>query len=222
MLDQPTGANPKTAVVQALGDYASQENIDLIVLARRRHSLDRLLLGSVGERLLFSQDAPILFIPQLEHTLPARGCRIMLPLDGTRGTETVLDDALNLARALKGSLSLLRVLEPVPEIAVAGRALDAFVREEGAYGEALAEGYLERIAARAENLGVKTRWLTLTGQPVAPALRKGAADQHSHIIALAPRTSADPLHFAHNSVTERLLRKGETALLLRRRPTGAA
>ena len=211
--------NPKEIVADTLRDYAIAQQIDLIVMARRRHSLNRFLLGSVGERLLFSQDSPILFIPQLERALPARGCRIMLPLDGSSGAEVVLDAALDLTRALKGSLSLLRVLEPIQQPAgVAEPGFDSFLTEEGSNGEGLARDYLTRLAAQAEGVGVKTDWLTLAGERVAPALRRTAAARRAHIVALAPRRPDQRLNFAPDSVTEGLLQKGETALLLRRRP----
>ncbi len=218
-LERPAHTQPTRAVVEALQTYATAQKIDLIVMARRRHSLNRFLLGSVGEQLLLGQDAPILFMPLLERTLPARGCRILLPLDGTRGAETVLGDATELARALKGSLSLLRVLAPVLQEAGTGRAeVDAFIEEEGVYGEELAQDYLDRIAQRVRTAGVKSRWYTLPGERVSPAVRKTAAAEHAHVIALAPRTRAGSLHFAANSVTEALLQKSDTALLVRRQP----
>ena len=211
--------NPKEIVADALREYVADQQIDLIVMARRRHSLNRFLLGSVGQRLLFAQDAPILFIPQLEHALPTRGARIMLPLDGSSGAETVLDTALDLSRALKGSLSLLRVLQPMRQPAgVAGPGFDSVLAEEGTSAEDRAQDYLERLAAQAECVGVKTDWITISDLRVAPAVRRTAAARRVHIVALAPRRTNGSLSFADDSLTEALLHKGETALLLRRRP----
>jgi nucleotide-binding universal stress UspA family protein len=216
-LERPADTSHTNGVVQALDGYARANQIDLIVMARRRHKLNRLLFGSVGEHLLLSHDIPIVFIPQRNKALPRRGCRILLALDGTTAGEAVLADAIELARALKGSLTLARVLAPVLRLGDEGPA-DSYALggEVGFYGEESAQAYLDSVAERIEKSGVKTHSYTVAGDRVSPALRKAAASVH--VVALAPRTGNGSLHFALDSVTEALLRKNETALLARRRP----
>jgi nucleotide-binding universal stress UspA family protein len=219
-LERPADTSHANGVMQALDEHASANQIDLIVMARRRHSLNRLLFGSVGEHLLLSHDIPILFMPQGNNALPRRGCRILLALDGTIAGEAVLADAIVLARALKGSLTLARVLAPLLRLGDESPGDSyALVEEEGIHGEESAHAYLDSVAERIETAGVETRSYTVASDRVSPALRKAAANERVHVVALAPRTGDGSLHFAMDSVTEALLRKNETALLARRRPT---
>jgi len=209
-----------SGIADTLHRYAAANSIDLIVMGRRRHSLNRLLFGSIGERLLLTQDAPILFVPPREKVLPRRGCRILLALDGTEPGEVLLDDAAQLARALDGTLTLTRVLAPIRNASSeAPAAVNAIVNEEGVYGESSARAYLDETAERIEAMGVKVRRYTVPGERVSPTVRKTASLERVHIIALAPRAAPDALHFAPDSVTESLLRRAETALLARRRPS---
>lgn len=62
----------ETAVVrgtphEALGDYASAEDVDLVVMgAHGRSGVKRWVLGSVTDRLLRSVDVPLLLVPAVE------------------------------------------------------------------------------------------------------------------------------------------------------------
>jgi nucleotide-binding universal stress UspA family protein len=217
-LERVPAPDRSRGIVQALQDYARANTVDLIVMARRRHSVNRLLFGSIGEDLLLTQDVPILFVPQHEKALPGRGLRTLVALDGTRGGEAVLTAATELTRALNGSLTLMRVLTPVARLgAQAVAEVDAFIEEEGIYGEPSARDYLDELAQRVEAAGVKVSRYTLPGKRASPTVRKIAAHQRVHVVALAPRPGDEPAHFAPDSVTEALLRKSETALLAQRR-----
>jgi nucleotide-binding universal stress UspA family protein len=216
-LERPANTSHTDGIVQALDAYAAGNGIDLIVMARRRHSLERILFGSVGEHLLLSHDVPILFMPQ-EKRLPRRGCRILLALDGTPSGEAVMPDAIELARALKGSLTLTRVLAPVFDTGtVASVEPFASVEDEGLYGEGSSQAYLDAVAERIEQSGVPARWFTLPGERVPPALGRAAANERVHVVAMSPRPHNGSLRFAADSVTEALLRKSQTAVLARRR-----
>jgi nucleotide-binding universal stress UspA family protein len=219
VLELAPGSTPGNGIADALGSYAAANQIDLIVMMRRRHSIHRLLFGSVGLSLLMTRDVPILFVPAREKVLPARDCQILAALDGTTGGEAVLDDAAELARALTGTLTLIRVLRPLPH-SQDGRTTEAasLIEEEGVYGESLAQTYLDNTAERIAATGVKTRRYTVPGEHVPELVRKVAALERVDVVALAPRAGGGSLHFASASVTEPLLQRAETALLLRRRP----
>jgi nucleotide-binding universal stress UspA family protein len=204
-------------IAQSLKHYAMEHGIDLIVMVRRRHSVNRLLFGSVSERLILELDVPILFLPQREHTLPACGCRILLPLDGSEAAETILDDATRLARTLKGSISLMSVLIPVtPQAEAPTPALDHWLAEEGVLGLDPAQEYLDRMAGAVQANGVPVHWHTETGESLSPAVLHAALADRIHVVALAPRVRAHSLQLADDSLTRALLKKNETALLVRR------
>jgi nucleotide-binding universal stress UspA family protein len=219
VLELASGLAHNNRIADALSGYAAANKVELLVMIRRRHSMHRLLFGSVGQRLLLTQDVPILFVPAREKALPARGCQILAALDGTSAGEAVLQDAAQLARALHGTLTLTRVLRPLRhsdgELATSVASL---VKGEGVYGERLAQAYLDNTAERIAATGVNTRRYTVAGDHVSDMVRKVAALERVDVVALAPRAGGDSLHFASGSVTEPLLQRAETALLLRRQP----
>jgi nucleotide-binding universal stress UspA family protein len=221
VLELAPGLSLSNRIAAALSGYAAGNRIDLIVMIRRRHSIHRLLFGSVGQRLLLTQDVPILFVPARQNVLPARGCQILAALDGTTGGEVVLEDAAQLARALNGTLTLIRVLRPLPHsLDESAAGVASLIEEEGVFGESRAQTYLDNTAERIAATGVKTRRYTLAAERIADTVGKAATLERVDVVALAPRAGKDALHFANGSVTEPLLQRARTALLLHRQRQG--
>jgi nucleotide-binding universal stress UspA family protein len=96
------------------------ENIDLVVMGTNgRNAFERLLLGSVTERMLRQLPVPILTVshldPEMElHTTePVPLCKILYATDLSDGSEVGMKFSLDLARRTGARLTVLHVLEPI-------------------------------------------------------------------------------------------------------------
>lgn len=108
--------------------------------------------------------------------------RILVPLDGSPLAECVLPHVVALARAFNSQVILLQVLEPLHGSALA-QAVDPL---EWQYVKAEAEAYLNGIAARLEDFGLK----------VQRTLKEGIAAEH--IIEFAHRNGIDLIVLSSN------------------------
>jgi len=106
------------AVAEALKSYASQFEVDLVVMSTHgRGAMGRFWLGSVADELVRVLPRPVLLVgphqgkPDLHHTIEFQ--EILLPLDGTLHAEKILEPASKFARLFGSHLTLLRVIKPV-------------------------------------------------------------------------------------------------------------
>src|SRR6185503_14158744 len=133
--------------------YMKANDIELVVMARRKHSPARLVFGSVGERLLTLTDRPVLFVPVRSRNLRLNHSRLLVPLDGSANAEGALSEAATLAALTGGSITLLRVIAPgsttrAPTYHQDGPTEDAVARALEA------QRYLDRMAERVRGAGL--------------------------------------------------------------------
>jgi nucleotide-binding universal stress UspA family protein len=93
---------------------------DLIVMGTHGHSgLDRLVLGSVTEKVLRKARSPVLTIPppasHARGDIRVRFDRILCPIDFSESSTKALTYALSLAKEADANLLLLHVMEHVPD-----------------------------------------------------------------------------------------------------------
>lgn len=110
-----SGDTPRTIV-----DHALSTKTDLIVMGSHgRRGFERLLLGSVAERVLRDAPCPVLTVPpQGEPGAATDGVtfkRIVCPMDFSPSAMQAFGFALNLARQADGRVTLLHVIEWVAE-----------------------------------------------------------------------------------------------------------
>jgi len=111
---EPTSGNP----VRVIADRARADAVDLIVMGTHgRSGFDRLLTGSVTEKVLRKAPCPVLTIPP--HVVPpAEGrwfARILCAVDFSPASEAALRLALDLARQSNGAVTVLHALEWLEE-----------------------------------------------------------------------------------------------------------
>jgi nucleotide-binding universal stress UspA family protein len=97
------------------------ENIDLVVMGTNgRNAFERLLLGSVTERMLRKLPVPILTVSHLDPTMELRNTepvplrKILYATDLSDGSEVGMKVSLDLARRTGARLTVLHVLDPIP------------------------------------------------------------------------------------------------------------
>jgi len=95
---------------------------DLIVMTSHgRTGISRAWLGSVADGVVRASKLPVLMLRPAAGQLPRGNVRpvlrrIVVPLDGSPLSASILDIASNLAQCLKARVLLFRVVQPVPTI----------------------------------------------------------------------------------------------------------
>lgn len=127
---------------------------------------------------------------------------ILVPLDGTSGSEAVLDTIGEIARAEGASVRLLSVHTPVHEVEVEGRIV-SYADQETERIEAETRTYFQRVAA---NLGpVTVTFGVRFGEPVAQIVEEAEAVRAT-LIAMATHRRTGIARIFKGSVAERVER----------------
>jgi nucleotide-binding universal stress UspA family protein len=97
---------------EAIVEYSTQSAVELIVMPTHgRRGLQRFLLGSVTERVINTADIPVIAVNPgtRPHTYPCQD--LLVPTDGSRGSELALSEGVALANATDATLHILHVVE---------------------------------------------------------------------------------------------------------------
>jgi nucleotide-binding universal stress UspA family protein len=141
--------------------------------------------------------------------------RVLVALDGSASSEAVLQFLLEIAGPLDMTVMLLRVLEPLPPMAIEGTR--HVTLDDVAARQQDAEEYLAAIAAALRARGVSVTSEVRRGRPdtaILTAAHEGRAD----LIAMAThgRTGLGRLLFG--SVAEAVLRHATIPVFMIRQP----
>lgn len=191
---------------------------DLIVMTTHgRGPFSRLWLGSVADRLLRSLEQPILLVrPTMEawavaSTPPYR--RILVPLDGTEGSEAALEPALALGTPGTTEYVLVRVLNvPVPALAVPIPM--AVETEPTEREEARAAEKLETVAAGLRVRGFQARGCVEVRGGAAEGILSAAERELPDLIVLATRAPGRVERMLLGSVADKVVRAAREPVLV--------
>jgi nucleotide-binding universal stress UspA family protein len=190
----------------SLLDLAERLPADLIVMTTHgRTGLARFALGSVADRVVRGSDVPVLLLRSFAESAAAPEAtpalqRGLVPLDGTPLAEHALDPARQLAGSLLQQLTLLRVADP----------------RDGQPGLDQAQQYLDTVRSQLLGqlaTGTCTVETLVRSGSAADVILAATAHQHDLII-MATHGSAGIGRWVVGTVTDRVLRGGQTPLLL--------
>lgn len=108
--------------------------------------------------------------------------RLLVPLDGSSRAEQALPVAARLARASGGTVVLLRVVSPPPELAPSTATGQETSPEPSDADLAEATHYLQRVAMMSSLLDIHTETVVISGQAVATILSTVDARQIDLIV----------------------------------------
>jgi nucleotide-binding universal stress UspA family protein len=172
-------------VAEALADAA--RSADLVVMAtRHRGMMGRLFCGSVVTQLLHRTTLPLLIAPgynfPVERAKPKSIKRILIPLDGSDESETILDAAAELSSLTGAERTLIRVVPRLPYAGV------PWIEKED---EALS--YLNRVAVklRSKPSAVHTE-IVSSDEAVGEVLLANAQASRIDLIAVTYRRGGGP------------------------------
>jgi len=192
---------PAMEIVQ----FADKENISLIIMATHgRSGISRWALGSVADKVVRGAKQPVALIrargsqPEVQQ----KGIldRILVPLDGSRESETVLPYIEELASKLDAIITLLQV---VPK---------------SYHAHADAEGYLKNVADSLQITGIEVKSEILTGT-AAEEIIGFAEETDTDLVAMSTHGRSGIGRWALGSIADRVLHGGTTPLLLVRSAT---
>jgi nucleotide-binding universal stress UspA family protein len=200
-------------------DYASQVNVDQIVMATHGYSgIKRWTHGSVAERLLQAAHTPLLLVRVGEQDLasdwqqPARCRRILVPLDGSPVAEQILPSVVSVAQAMSGEVILFQV--PIAHVS-GWMTGEWYLPIQGALdtAEEDTQAYLNTVAGRLEKQGLNVATATAIGS-VANCIVEYAEANHVDLIAMCTHGRTGLARWALGSVADRVLRAGGKPILL--------
>lgn len=189
-------------------DVARSRSMDLLVLGTHgRSGFDRLVLGSVTEKLLHRAPCPVLTVPRHVGTAALDRVtykRIVCALDEATATNDSFRFAHSLARESDAELVLLHVVEPLPEPALAEVGMTEATREV----DVLARQW--RTALDALITPEATEWCRLrarveTGKPGAEIVRV-AQEEQADLVVLGVRGRGAVDLFVFGSTANRVVR----------------
>lgn len=135
---------------------------------------------------------------------------IVVPVDGSPGSESVLQAVQELARAHRARIRLLKVVGPVAAVSADERIV-AFSDQESERLESEARAYLKAIAARLPGLTVESA--VRFGEPVAEIVGEAEA-AGADLIAMASRRRTGLARLVRRSVVRRVERATTIPLLV--------
>jgi nucleotide-binding universal stress UspA family protein len=198
---------------EGIGEAVREQAADLIVMATHAHDgLGRWLHGGVADQLIAQSPVPIVLVPPTcDHVWPGDGAlRILVPLDGSRFAEEILEPVGQLAASMNASLLLVGASGPLDS----GFA-DGVPSIRTGFGAALHEthAYLDQVAARLRATGQTVTVDAEVGRPRA-IIESIGQRRHVDLIAMATHGRTGVARMALGSVAADLLHDSSVPLLL--------
>lgn len=206
-------------VVGELSYYSAEEGIDLVVMATHGWGgLQRAWLGSVTDGLVREARVPVIaFRPSKKDGPRVDGKvieEILVPLDGSALSESILQEALKLG-GREARYTLLRVVPMgLPSSSISG-GLELAQREKLLKAlEDEAKRYLGEVAERLRGDGYEVRAEVRVDAHPARAILDYAGEIGADLIAQATHGRSGVVRFALGSVTDKVLRGAEIPVLV--------
>ncbi len=206
-------------------DYAEKENINLIVMATHGTTgIRRWALGSVANKVARAFKCPVLLIrASTDAPKKVHFGKILVPLDGSKASETTLPYIEYLASKLKTRISLLYVVEPLYHLypyaepvgfyGASGVAKVPYNEEEMKPMMQVAEKYIKSVNDKLIKEGNKASFEVKLGSP-GEGIIKAEGEMHPDVVAMSTHGHSGFGRFEHGSVTDKVLHAGSTPLLL--------
>ena len=208
-------------------NYADKEEIGLIVMATHgRSGIGRWALGSVADKVVRSATQPVALIRAKNARPDIRKngilSRVLITLDGSEEGETAVPCISALVTSLKTEVVLLQVLATGYQTLTAeGYEYVVFPEQQMESDRAHAKDYLEKTAAKMKQPGMTIRSEVKFGN-AAEEIVSFADEIKADMVAMATHGRSGLGRWVLGSVAERVVRSGNTPVLLVRVPGACA
>jgi nucleotide-binding universal stress UspA family protein len=225
-----TAALLEGSVPDVLREQAAARGADLVVMTTHgRGHMGRFWLGSVADDLVRRLPMPILLVRPSEGPVsltsePALR-HVLIPLDGSKQAEAIVEPALALGSLTSAEYTLVRVIKPLvigsydpayPAMSGLDQVMLQRLQELHNQERAEAEAYLEGVAGRlrANSLVVNTR--VVVHDQAAPAILEEARARHADMIAVETHGRSGFPRLFLGSVADKLVRGSAMPILVHR------
>ncbi len=215
--DRMNAAGVKSSFEAVMGDpaeeivgYANKTGADMIAMATHRGSgLARGILGSVTDRVLHTAQIPVMAVHP--ESLSAFGGSqgqpetIVVPLDGSDRSASVVDMALDIAKAVGSQVVFFRVVQ-YPYYGVT--AVDASYFDTGyavSQQRVDADLYLRQFKDKAEAMGIDAKSVVVTGSPASRLLEE-VGSLSRPLIVMSTRGESGIKRWVLGSVADKVIR----------------
>jgi len=204
-------------IPKSLEEYARKVNADAVVISTHsRAGVRRVWMGSVAEALIRAGGLPVLAVHAEEGDPvgpPLVLKNILIPLDGSELSESILAPAVELGLAFGARLTLLQVVSArFPTSNGLVPALPAHWTEALQAGE----DYLEKVARRIRVRGLRVEPIVMAHPRPSQAIQDVANEVDADLVAMATHGYTGMKRALFGSVAEDVLRHSEIPLLVRR------
>jgi nucleotide-binding universal stress UspA family protein len=209
------------AVADAIDDHAKTIKADLIAITSHgRGAFARFWLGSVADKIIRHAPAPILVVRPSDDSavdLKTRPSfqRIVIPLDGSKLAERIIEPAIELGKTSAAEYSLVLILEAVENIEALA---DMKVKIPGGWmpeaTEAKAEIYLDKVAHHMRGHSVIVHPKVIAHGSAAGGILEYAKTHGNPLIALATHGSSGLKRLILGSVADKIIRGATTPVLI--------
>jgi nucleotide-binding universal stress UspA family protein len=212
------GGRPADEIVAIARDLEA----DLIVMATHgRVGVERMLAGSVAERVLTHSPVPVVLVrPGGKRVTHLR--TLLVPTDGTAGAALALGTAVGLARATDARLVLVEAIAPIPQwvygvdYGMAPTYIDPSWEDEAV---SAAETYIRGVVSRLQEAGVNAEGCARKGEAVA-TIEAVADATDADLIIMSTHAHTGAARTLLGSTADALVRTAKRPVLLMRRPSG--
>jgi nucleotide-binding universal stress UspA family protein len=206
-------------VPAAIEEFAAAQGVDLVVMTTHGHSgITRLWLGSIADKLIRRLSIPVLVVRPVHDRaiVPPRFRRILVPLDGSRLSASILDQARTLALSNAAELVLAMIVEPLPPLVppVPYPLVVPPVSEEARMLED--QRYLDAVQTRLEDEGLQVETRVLVGRKVAKQITEVAVRERCDLIMMATHGAGGLDRLLMGSVTDQVVRGARVPVLVLR------
>jgi len=188
---------------------AGEAEASLVVMTSHGSSgIRRVVLGSVAEGVIRMLRKPVLLVgPHHEAGRPIAGGRVLVPLDGSRRAEAVLDTVAAWCDFMGMQAWPVTAVDPAEAPAVVG-------------GDVPDDAYLRRVARSLSDRGVETGWEVLHDRDPASDLAAFAGGLPASLVAMTTHGHTGLARVALGSVATHLVHDATCPVLVVRPDLG--
>lgn len=194
--------------------YVEECGSSIVVMASHgRSGIQQVVLGSVAMSVVHDMHMPVVIVHMQDEgePVPASLDSVLLPTDGSKFGESVIDEALEILGEPKPVLRLVQVLEH-PDWA--HRSVNAgLVSQYLEAGREMSEQYLEQLADKLRERGYEAH-AELRSGGAAEGILEAAREHRSDLIAMATHGRGSVGRLILGSVAQRVLNRATVPLLL--------
>jgi nucleotide-binding universal stress UspA family protein len=178
----------------------------------------RAWLGSVADALVRSLEIPLILIRPSEKTTvaqPTNFDQVVVPLDGSPLAEAVLGPVTALARACDSEVTLVQVVRLIPLASDPPLPFPTgYAEKETQIQRDVAQDYLQDIASRIRESGVKATGQAVIGDGVANTLLDFLHGGRAALVAIATHGRGGVRRLVLGSVADKLIRAAEVPVMV--------